>query len=221
MNKLSHCNRRLHILLCFQSFLLWQSTAQTQPARFGIIPSRRNSISAASLTSAICARGGTGTYGRVSENEFLLTPEQIETFHREGCVTVENVLTESEVAELQAVFDRFVSGEITVPGKDFCDMSKPFGIPFSEWSIVNCMLPTKYYPPLRGNIYEVLTNSIARQLFPGDNSTMVKDYDQLLNKRPGKDDAVFAWHQGRFFGTVYLLNFRITVFSHYITLPKL
>jgi ectoine hydroxylase-related dioxygenase (phytanoyl-CoA dioxygenase family) len=24
---------------------------------------------------------------------------------------------------------------------------------------------------------------------------MTKDYDQLLNKRPGKTDAVFAWHQ--------------------------
>lgn len=24
---------------------------------------------------------------------------------------------------------------------------------------------------------------------------MIKDYDQFLNKRPGKQDAVFAWHQ--------------------------
>ena len=105
-------------------------------------------------------------------------------------MTIENVLTEDEVAELQAIFDRFVSGEIQVPGKDFCDMSKPFGIPYSEWSIVNCMLPTKYYPPMRRNIYERLTNSIAQQLFP--ESDMMKDYDQLLNKRPGKSDAVFA-----------------------------
>ena len=64
-------------------------------------------------------------YGRIHDDLFRLTPEQIETFHREGCVTIENVLTEEEVDELQAIFDRFISGEIEVPGKDFCDMSKP------------------------------------------------------------------------------------------------
>jgi phytanoyl-CoA hydroxylase len=154
-------------------------------------------------------RGGSDAafYGRISPTEFILSPEQIRTFFEEGCVTIPNVLTQEEVAELQGVFDRFVSGEIPVPGKDFCDMSKPFGIPYSEWSLVNCMLPTTYYPPLRGNIYEKLTASMAQQLFvnkpTGDNApndgqhtiVMVKDYDQLLNKLPGKTDAIFAWHQ--------------------------
>lgn len=132
-------------------------------------------------------------YGRISDDFYRLTPEQIETFHRDGCVTLPNVIKEDEVVYLQDVFDRFVAGEIAVPGKDFCDMSKPFGIPYEQWSLVNCMLPTKYYPSLQGNVYERLTASIAQQLFP--HRTMVKDYDQLLNKRPGKDDAVFAWHQ--------------------------
>jgi hypothetical protein len=132
-------------------------------------------------------------YGRISDEEYILTPEQIEAFHRDGCVTVPDVLTEEEVDALSDVFDKFVSGEIPVPGKDFCDMSKPFGTPYEEWSLVNCMLPTRYHPPLRDNVYERLTNSMARQLFPS--SQMVKDYDQLLNKRPGKEDAVFAFHQ--------------------------
>lgn len=133
-------------------------------------------------------------YGRIAPDEYLLTREQIETFHREGCVTVENVLTEEEVAAMERVFDGFLSGAIAPPpGKDFCDMSKPFGVPVEEWSIVNCMLPTKYYPPLQGNVYEKLAASLARQLYP--DCDMVKDYDQLLNKRPGKADAVFAWHQ--------------------------
>lgn len=132
-------------------------------------------------------------FGRISNDEFVLTPEQIECFHRDGCVTIPNVLTDQEVDELEHVFDKFVAGEIVVPGKDFCDMSKPFGVPYEEWSLVNCMLPTRYYPPLRGNVYERLTASMARQLFP--NSGMTKDYDQLLNKRPGKSDAIFSWHQ--------------------------
>lgn len=138
-------------------------------------------------------------YGRISDDEFILTQEQIDAFHRDGCVTIPDVLRDDEVEELANVFDKFVSGEITVPGKDFCDMSKPFGVPYEEWSLVNCMLPTKYYPPLRGNVYERLTASMAKQLFPDnekENNPMTKDYDQLLNKRPGKSDAVFSWHQG-------------------------
>jgi phytanoyl-CoA hydroxylase len=133
-------------------------------------------------------------YGRIADDEFRLTPEQIRAFREEGCVTIPNVLTAAEVKELETVFDRFVSGEIAVPGKDFCDMSQPFGIPYENWSIVNCMLPATYHPPLQGNIYERLTQSMAQQLVEGK-SDMVKDYDQFLNKRPGKVDAVFAWHQ--------------------------
>jgi phytanoyl-CoA hydroxylase len=151
-----------------------------------VAPSSMNTdISAGKLPGAKC--------GRISETEYILTPEQIESFHRDGCITLPNVLRQEEVDKLEIVFDKFLSREIPVPGKDFCDMSKPFNTPFEDWSIVNCMLPTKYHPPWQNNIYEQVTSSIAQQLFPERH--MVKDYDQLLNKRPGKSDAVFAWHQ--------------------------
>lgn len=141
-------------------------------------------------------RGGSNSieYGRISKTEFVLTPEQIKTFHREGCVTIPDVLSEEEILEIETVFNQFLDGEIEVPAKDFCDMSKPFGIPREDWSIVNCMLPTTYHPPLRDNIYEQLTQSMAKQLFPETNE-MTKDYDQFLTKLPGKSDAVFSWHQ--------------------------
>jgi phytanoyl-CoA hydroxylase len=132
-------------------------------------------------------------YGRLSDECFLLTPEQIEAFHRDGCVTIDNVLSEEEVQHIENVFEKFMSGDIPVPEKDLCDISKPFGVPRHLWSIVNCMLPTRYYPEFQDNIYERLTKSMARQLFPS--SDMTKDYDQFLNKIPGKEDAVFAWHQ--------------------------
>ena len=72
-------------------------------------------------------------------------------------------------------------------------MSKPFGTPFDEWSVVNGMLPHRYHPPLRNNAWERLAAEIAAEVFPGVD--MVQDYDQLLDKRPGKGDAVFAMHQ--------------------------
>lgn len=131
--------------------------------------------------------------GRISSESYVLTAEEIDTFHKDGLVTLHNVLTEEEVAEIQELFDRFINREITVPGKDFCDMSKPFGIPFEDWSIVNCMLPTRYHPPFQNNIFERITAGIVKQIHP--NIEMSKDYDQFLNKRPGKGDAVFAWHQ--------------------------
>lgn len=133
-------------------------------------------------------------YGRISPFEYRLTPEQIEAFHRDGCVTLPNVLDPTtEVDPLVEVFDRFTSGEIPVPGKDFCDMSQPFGVPYEQWRLVNCMLPTKYHPPLQNNVYERITQNIAQQLFP--KQQMTKDYDQFLNKRPGQPNAVFHWHQ--------------------------
>ena len=55
------------------------------------------------------------------------------------------------------------------------------------------MLPRRYYPELKDNIYERLTLHVASQLFP--DAEMVLDYDQLLDKMPGAGDAVFPWHQ--------------------------
>ena len=84
-------------------------------------------------------------------------------------------------------------GSPAIQGKDFCDMSKPYDTPREEYSVINAMLPRKYYPELQNNIYERVAQSIANQLF--GNLTMVIDYDQLLDKMPGAEDAVFAWHQ--------------------------
>ena len=145
------------------------------------------------VANAVGSNPNNKKYGRISNDEYILTPKQIKDFHNNGCCTLPDVLTEEEVQTIEMTFDKFLNREIHVPGKDFCDMSKPFNTPFEEWSIVNCMLPTKYHPPFQNNVYERLCACIARQLFPS--LDMTKDYDQLLNKRPGKDDAVFSWHQ--------------------------
>ena len=67
--------------------------------------------------------------------------------------------------------------------------------PFSQWQLVNAMLPTRYSPFMKkaAAIYAARAASVARQLFP--NTPMAFDYDQLLNKRPQKQGAVFPWHQ--------------------------
>lgn len=102
-------------------------------------------------------------------------------------------LTEHELAPLDAAYAKFMRREVAVPGKDFCDMSQGFDTPFEQYRIVNAMLPTKYLPSLKGNTYEVRAAAAVKQLLGRDD--MVFDYDQLLDKRPRQEKAVFAWHQ--------------------------
>ncbi len=129
--------------------------------------------------------------GRDGTN-YRLTAEHVAAFEHDGYVHLPGVLSDEEVASLEADYDRLIRGEIEVPGKDFCDMSGDYSKDPADFSIINVMLPRKYHPAWRGNVYEQRAATIARQLC-GDG--MAIDYDQLLAKRPGKDDAVFAWHQ--------------------------
>lgn len=123
---------------------------------------------------------------------YTVTEEDKERFRRDGYVHLRGVLSEAEVAAVEVDYDRFLRQEIRVDGKDYCDMAGDYGRTPDEYSIVNVMLPRKYYEPWRGNVYEQRAASIAAQLCGPD---MVIDYDQLLAKRPFKEDAVFAWHQ--------------------------
>ncbi len=129
---------------------------------------------------------------RIDGDEYRVSDDERERFHRDGYVHLAGLLTPAEVAELEAVYDRFLRREIEVPGKDYCDMAGDYGRDPEDFSIINVMLPRRYHPAWQGNVYERRAASVARQL-QGDG--MVIDYDQLLAKQPGKADAVFAWHQ--------------------------
>ena len=124
--------------------------------------------------------------------DYILTPEEIAQFHRDGYITLRGVMTEEELAPIDADFGRFIRGEVAGMGRDFCDMSGPYDRKFEDFSLVNAVLPRRYDPALCGNLYEQRTTSIARQLL-GETATL--DYDQFLAKRPAKPDAVFTMHQ--------------------------
>jgi ectoine hydroxylase-related dioxygenase (phytanoyl-CoA dioxygenase family) len=131
------------------------------------------------------------TSGRQGD-DYLLTAEQVETYHRVGYLTLTNVLSEQELLTIEGRFERFIRGEVTGMGRDFCDMSGPYGRAFEDFNLVNAVLPREYDPTLRDNVFERRATSIARQLI-GDDATL--DYDQFLAKRPQRPQAVFAWHQ--------------------------
>ncbi len=130
--------------------------------------------------------------GRRDADRYVLSREEIDRFHAEGWVHLPGLVSEEELAALEAVYQRFLAREIAVPGRDFCDMSSDYQKPLEQYSILNVMLPRRYFPAWRDNIYERRAASVAAQLCGED---MELDYDQLIAKRPGKQDAIFHWHQ--------------------------
>ena len=95
-----------------------------------------------------------------------LTPAQRDAFFEDGLVVLGKLLDEAAVAAIEVEYDRFMSGiHAEEMGKDFTDMSKPFGTPFDQWSVVNGMLPHRYHPPLRNNAWERLLPKL-REVFP-------------------------------------------------------
>ena len=130
--------------------------------------------------------------GRREATKYRLTPDEIARFRGDGWVHLPGVLAEPELAEIERVYERFMRREIAVAGRDFCDMSADYAKPLEQFGIVNVMLPRRYFPAWRDNLYELRAASIAEQLCGAD---MALDYDQLIAKRPSKPDAVFHWHQ--------------------------
>lgn len=137
--------------------------------------------------------GGDHGTGRRNGDTYLVTPEELETFRRDGYVHLRGVMSAAEMDEIEHVYDRFLRGEIAVEGKDFNDMTTgEHGTDPSGYAVVNVMLPRRYFPEWQGNLFERRAQSIADQLCGGG---MTIDFDQLLAKSPGRPDAVFHWHQ--------------------------
>lgn len=125
-------------------------------------------------------------------DRYPLSEAQKTAFQAQGYVHLQQVLAEPELAGLETVFEQFRQGRVPVRGRDFCDMAGDYARSPADFAVVNIMLPRVYLPSWQGNLYERRAASIAEQLCGPD---MRLDYDQLLAKRPGSVDAVFAWHQ--------------------------
>ena len=127
-------------------------------------------------------------------SNFSLTKKEISQFNTQGYLVLKNVLTEKEMLNIDPVFDHFISGkEQKRMKKDFCDMSQPYGTPFEKFQLVNAMLPGKYMPSFKENIFFKVAQNISKQLYPSGIPDM--DYEQFLAKKPTKKEAEFSMHQ--------------------------
>jgi len=125
-------------------------------------------------------------------NSYQVTPDDIRQYDQQGYLILTDFLTDEELQTLDPWFDHFVQGKEPNMGRDFCDMSQPYGTPIEEFRLVNAMLPSKYREELVNNIYFQVAHSVANQLYSG---TAIMDYEQFLAKKPQKEQAEFAMHQ--------------------------
>ncbi len=104
----------------------------------------------------------TGRHG----DTYVVTNEQREAFQRDGFVHLPGVMSDEELVEIASVYDDFLRGKIEVPGKDRYDMtSGSYGDHDAmDYAIANVMLPRRYYPSWKGNLFERRAESIAAQL---------------------------------------------------------
>lgn len=134
-----------------------------------------------------------GTHRRNGEHYFI-SPEEIYQFQEQGYLILNDVLTEMEMEFLDPWFDHFIDGkEMHRMGKDFCDMSQPYGTPLEDFQLVNANIPGHYRKELQNNIFHKLCASMSKQLYRAGTSAM--DYEQFLAKKPTKAEAEFAMHQ--------------------------
>ena len=126
-------------------------------------------------------------------DRYELTPTEIQQFNDLGYLVLNEFLSEDETASLDNWFDHFITGQQEGMGRDFCDMSQPYGTPFEEFRLVNAVLPSRYRPELQNNIFQKVAASVAEQLYA--NGPTMMDYDQFLAKKPAKEKAEFAMHQ--------------------------
>ena len=127
-------------------------------------------------------------------NQYRLTAAEITQYRDLGYIVLNDVLSEDEMAAIDPWFEHFISGkEMHRMGRDFCDMSQPYGTPFEDFQLVNAMLPSTYRTELANNIFHQVAQSIADQLYPEGDAAM--DYEQFLAKRPNQERAEFAMHQ--------------------------
>ena len=98
--------------------------------------------------------GATLSDVQINKAEYVITDEHRRQFAEQGFVHLTGLLTATEVDEVAVDYDRFLRREIEVPGKDYCDMAGDYGRDPADYSIINVMLPRRYYPAWVDNIVE-------------------------------------------------------------------
>lgn len=125
-------------------------------------------------------------------DDYPLTAEQRAAFANDGWAHLPGFLSAAEVDALLPTYMALLRRELPVSGRDYCDMTGDYDRPVEQFALVNVMLPRRYHPAWRDNVYERRAARTARAV-AGDDLEL--DYDQLVAKPPHATGGVFHWHQ--------------------------
>ena len=116
-------------------------------------------------------------------------------FSSKGYTVLRGVLTAEEVDAIEERFDHLMHPFPEVAelmGKDYGDQSAGPDVDPANFSLINVNNPGRYLAGFSPNILVEKANaSVVAILGEG----MQIDYEQLLEKVPGRKTAVFPWHQ--------------------------
>ncbi|MBQ85394.1 MAG: hypothetical protein CMQ16_03180 [Gammaproteobacteria bacterium] len=152
------------------------------------------------IRSGPCVRGsfcwwtGKRHFSLNTNNDYVVSEQDYEAFHRDGYVTLKNVMTEEEMQQIERVYDEFNEGKRDGIdfGNDIGDMSQGQDALPEDFNMININIPCTHDPTWANNIFEQKARFISQQLHGKD---MEKDYEQLLTKLPCRPNAVFPMHQ--------------------------
>jgi ectoine hydroxylase-related dioxygenase (phytanoyl-CoA dioxygenase family) len=121
----------------------------------------------------------------------VLTPEQIEFFHREGYLSLPAITSPEEVAQLCDIYDHLFEVKAGRDQGDHLDLTSHDDDENKEPTLPQIMNPSKYAPALKDTQLRANAEAIARQLF-GDQTQF--RFDHAIRK-PARTGSATPWHQ--------------------------
>ena len=121
--------------------------------------------------------------------------EQRALFVQNGYCVLRGLLTSDEVDDIEKEFDSLAhptSALAAAMGRDYGDQSRGHGVDPAAMSLINVNNPGRYLGSFSQNKFIDRVRAAAEVLL-GDGIRL--DYEQLLEKVPLHDAAVFPWHQ--------------------------
>lgn len=126
----------------------------------------------------------------MTEPTLILTPEQIEFFHREGYLALEAITSPEEVNGLREIYDRLFATQAGRAHGDHLDLS---GTDEDDAPVIlpQILNPSKYAPELARTTFRANAEAIAQQLL-GPEARFTGDH--AIRKAP-RAEAPTPWHQ--------------------------
>lgn len=120
----------------------------------------------------------------------FLTSEQIRSFQEHGYVTIQNIVSASEIERYKTIYEDFLSGSIDT-GANRSDLGAGIGNSTAKENITQIMWPSDFVPQLTAMPYHTQALAISRELIGADAEM---DFDMLINKAPHTNTPT-PWHQ--------------------------